>query len=281
MGPALRTACILLACHLAAHPAFAGSSAAGGARRFPADEIAVFSKKIEQVMAAKGARVFLIARIGRPLSELPEGVRYTHTGFAVYSTIEYADGSHGPGYAMYNLYQQPGARDASHLVVDYPADFFSGAVTLEAGIVIPVPELQKKLLDIIGTPAYARLHNPRYSLLSNPADPRYQNCNEFVLDVIQAAVYRTDDRGTIKANNQAYFTPQKVRIGSVKLLLGSIFRADIRTGDHQGAVATATFGSLARYLSTYGLSQDQLKITPDAIADETPTARGHGAAAGG
>lgn len=87
-----------------AQAAFADSSAAKGTSRFQVEGIAAFSKKVERILAAKGARVFLIARVGRSQSDLPEGVRYTHTAFGVYSSVEHEDGSHVPTYAMHNLY---------------------------------------------------------------------------------------------------------------------------------------------------------------------------------
>ncbi len=84
-------------------------------------------------------RVAILARMGRPLSEMPEGMYFTHVAFAVYSNITLADGSNVPGYAIYILYQKNDRPNLSDLVQDYPVDFFSGVAELEAGILIPSP----------------------------------------------------------------------------------------------------------------------------------------------
>jgi len=74
-----------------------GSHAAGDGTSFSAEELAAFAKQVEKAAASKGARVFIISRLGRPRSELPEGINYTHTAFGVYSSITLTDGTQVPG----------------------------------------------------------------------------------------------------------------------------------------------------------------------------------------
>lgn len=88
------------------------------------DEIISFSKKVERVLGSTGARVAIIARIGRPVSELPEGMRFTHVAFAVYSEITTVNGEKVMGYVMHNLYQQDAQSNVSYLAQDFPIDFF-------------------------------------------------------------------------------------------------------------------------------------------------------------
>ena len=134
----------------------------------PAARIATFSKHLENTLALHGARVAIVARSGRHDKDLPAGVRYTHVAFAVYSVIETENGDKQPGYAMYNLYQDAEKQNQSYLVQDYPFDFFAAVPTLRSGIVIPVPELQQRLLNTITGGTYQKLHNPVYSLMANP-----------------------------------------------------------------------------------------------------------------
>ena len=193
----------------------AGAASAGGfssasthreeVANFPAEQVVAFSKKVEHALASSGARVAIISRMGRPLSEMPEGMRYTHVAFAVYSSITTADGRTVPGYAIYNLYQRDGQPDVSDLVQDYPVDFFAGVAELESGVIIPSPALQRRLLQVIGSPTYRALHDPHYSLIANPYTLGKQNCTEFVLDVVQASIYETSDIKVIKANTRAHF----------------------------------------------------------------------------
>ena len=241
---------------------FRGNSEAQRPGAPPAEHIASFAKKVERTLANEGARVAILARMGRPLAEMPEGMRFTHVAFAVYSNISTADGQVLPGYAIFNLYQKNDQPDVSELVQDYPMDFFSGVAQLEAGIIIPSPELQARLLQIIGTPAYASLHEPRYSLIANPYTVGRQNCTEFVLDVINAAIYQTTDIRQIKKSTEAYFTAQPVNVNPFKLLLGSMFMAEVSTADHPDKPVTATFERIAQYLQIYDSGSKVLEVLP-------------------
>ena len=95
----------------------------------------------------KGTQVAILARMGRPLSEMPPGMHFTHVAFIVYAQIQTADGRTLPGYAIHNLYQYDDQLNKSRLVQDFPVDFFSGVAQMEAGILIPSAQLQQQLLD--------------------------------------------------------------------------------------------------------------------------------------
>lgn len=240
---------------------FSGSSASASPN-FPPEQIIAFAKKVEHTLASEGARVAILARMGRPLSEMPEGMRFTHVAFAVYAQITLANGSVVPGYAIYNLYQKDDRPDVSHLVQDFPVDFFAGVAQLEAGVLIPSPELQQRLLRVIDSPTYAALHDPRYSLIANPYTLGQQNCTEFVLDVIHAAIYQTDDIRVIKANTEAYFTAQPVKVNPFKLMLGAMFSAEVSTSDQPGKPVTATFEKIAEYLQIYDRGSKVMTLLP-------------------
>lgn len=265
MNPFARIALIftLLFLSISAH-AGSGSSKAGDEISFTPEQIVGFSKKVEKAMAAKGARVAILARMGRPASELPEGMHFTHVAFAVYSQITTSDSRTIPGYATYNLYQRDKQPDVSDLVQDFPVDFFAGVAVLEAGIIIPSPELQKRLLEVIASPTFAKLHNPHYSLIANPYTTDKQNCTEHTLDVVNAAIYQTDDINKIKANEKAYFAAQPVNVSPFKLLLGSMFAAEISTSDHPhgSKPVTATFETIGNYLKKYDEGSEVITVLP-------------------
>jgi len=233
------------------------------ASKFEMAELLAFSKKVEHAAAKKGARVFILARQGRPTSELPRGIIYTHVALAVYSNIRTEDGRNIPGYAIYNLYQDENDPGHSSIMVDYPVDYFAGAYTLKTSIIIPTVQMQKRLLKIIASGAYKSLHNPNYSVLANPGDLKYQNCTEFTLDVIQAAIYNTTDREKIKTNTRAYFTAQDVNISPFKLLFGSMFVPDVKMGDQGDQIRTATFTTIAAYMQEYGLTKEVITLEAD------------------
>lgn len=235
----------------------------GSQLNFSPEQIVGFAKRVERVMAMQGARVAILARMGRPVADLPEGMRFTHVGFAVYSEVTTVDGRKLPGYAIYNLYQLDSKPNTSKLEMDFPADFFSGVAQLEAGIIIPSAELQQRLLGVINSPTYASLHDPRYSLIANPFTLGKQNCTEFVLDVVQAALYQTGDITAIKLNTKNNFVAQRVHVNPVKLLIGSWLNAEISTSDQPGVPLTATFEKIGEYLKRYDPSSQILTITAD------------------
>lgn len=240
-----------------------GASPAGETLYFPAEQIIKFAKQVERTLAAKGARVAVLARMGRPAAELPEGMHFTHVAFAVYSEITTSDGRKIPGYAIHNLYQKIDRPEISELAQDFPVDFFSGAAQLEAGIIIPSPELQRRLLTVIGSPTYSKVHDPHYSVIANPYTVEKQNCTEFVLDVINAAIYQTDDIKMIKAATGNYFEAQTVNVNPFKLMLGSMFAKDVSTSDQSGTPVTATFEKIGEYLKKYDAGSQLINVLPD------------------
>jgi len=202
----------LVLCWQAAQGAGLSNHATAASPTFSPDKIIQLAKQVEKLLAGKGARVAIIGRIGRPASEMPDGMRYTHAAFAVYSEITTVDGRRLAGYATFNEYQGEKEPDTSTLVQDYPVDFYASVAELEAGVIIPSAKLQRRLLAVITSPTYQSLHEPHYSAIANPYTLGRQNCTEFVLDVIHAAIYQTSDISVIKANTRAFFVAQPVNV---------------------------------------------------------------------
>jgi len=243
-------------------PVMAGSKSNSEAIYSP-QQIATFAKQVERYAAQQGARAFIIGRIGRDPKDLPKGIKYTHTAVAIYSNISLKNGQSAKGYVIHNLYQRHGQANKSDLVTDYPVDFFWGAQRLTAGISIPTPALQQKLIEMYTSGAAKKLHNENYSVLANPFNDRYQNCTEHTLLLLNAAIYNTTDTNRLYANNKAYFAAQRVHTSPFKLMLGSAFIKGVTTADHQGKIKTATFTSIARYLNRYQLLEKSIRLDSD------------------
>lgn len=236
-----------------------------------AEEAADFSKQIERDLAARGARVALVFRSGRAREDLPDGVRYTHGAFWVYSELETDDGRRIHGYAVHNLYHFEDDRRASYLEQDWPLNFTQGDVIGEVGILIPSPEMQRRLEFMLNTGADEVLHQPDYSLVSNPHDLRFQNCNEYLLDVMAAAAWETTDREQIKANLQAWFEPAPIRAGLLARLFGPSVDDRLRMEDQRGTIRTTTYSALARFLGDYDLLSAQYELRAEFLDEIPPT----------
>lgn len=244
---------------LIAHQAMAQSSASSSLIVNP-ERVIPFAKSVERELASQGARVAIVARVGRDPEGMPDGIEYTHVAFWVYSDIETADGKTVRGYAIHNLYQEPDDAGRSFLTIDYPAPFFGEVFDLRAGVIIPTPQVQEKLLRIIASPTYKSLHNPNYSLVANPFRDDDQNCTNFVLRNLVAAIYGTDDKAQITANIAAHFTPQRVGLSGLQRAFGPLFVDGFETSDHDGPIRTSTFGALGRFMDKYGMTQTQFEV---------------------
>lgn len=252
-----------------AAPALAGGNAGSGNQplvRYSPEEAADFSKQIERELAARGARVAIVFRSGEPRDQLPDGIRYTHGGFWVHSQIQTEDGRTVSGYAVHNLYHGEVDRSRSYLHQDWPFDFTSGDALGEAGIIIPTPEMQRRILQLMADGGYESLHQPEYSILSNPHDARYQNCTEFLLDIVAAAAWETTDRPRLKTNLAAWFEPAPIRLNLLERLFGPGADDRVRLDDHRGTVRTATWTTITAFMQEYQLAADVYELEADFLS---------------
>ncbi|WP_246036895.1 DUF2145 domain-containing protein [Thalassotalea litorea] len=255
----IRTIAITLICTLSISTSWAGSASPKD-NQHDVEVLKSFAKQVERYAAEQGARAFIIGRIGRPKSQLPEGVTFTHAAIAIYSDIQLDNGDTIQGYAVHNLYQKEGDKSKSTLVTDYPVDFFWGVHDLKAGIIIPEPQLQARLIQAIARGDNAKVHNAEYSVMANPFNGEFQNCTEHTLDVINASIYQTTDKAKLKANAKAYFQPQRIKTSPLALLFGSAFMKDLTLKDHSGKIYTATFTSIAQYLEENSLMRNAVML---------------------
>lgn len=223
------------------------------------EDAVAFAKQIENDLAARQARLALVFRTGRPRSALPEGISYTHGAFWAYVPITTTAGEQMHGYAVYNEYSGDGVslpRTSSYLHQDFPLDFVRASAVDDVAIIIPSPEMQRRILHLMASPTYAQLHVASYSLVANPLNARHQNCNEFMLDVIGSAAWETTDYDQIKANLRRHFRPTRVRANLFERVLGPIADERLRMDDQSGRIVTATYESMAAFMQESGLGQE-------------------------
>ena len=116
-------------------------------------------------------------------------------------------------------------------------------------------EMQRRILAVVDSSTYAKLHNPVYSLVANPWTPKYQNCNNFMLDVVGAAAWETDDPARITADLKAHYQPTIVKAGPLMRLFGPIADSRLKTDDQHGPIRTATYESMSAFMQQNGLMQ--------------------------
>lgn len=248
---------------LALGAAFAGpvqaqdSSAAAVSGWYTPAQAAAFGKALEKDLGSRGVRVAMVFRSGRPRAAMPEGLGYTHSAFWVYRDIATADGGRLTGYAVYNLYQGDGVKlpkDQSFLAQDWPTDFVLGSIENDVAVIVPTPEMQRRLLALIDSPTYAALHQPSYNLIDSPFDTRHQNCNTFMLGIVSAAAWETDNPDQIALNLKTWFKPAVIRAGPLQRLFGPMVDSRIKTDDQSGPILTASFETISAFMAANGLS---------------------------
>ncbi|MEM9738964.1 MAG: DUF2145 domain-containing protein [Pseudomonadota bacterium] len=227
-------------------------------------DAADFSKSIERDLADKGARIALVFRTGRTRDKLPDSINYTHGAFWVYQAFQTPNGEIMTGYNTWNLFHGDGEdmpQTQSYLAEEFPFTFVSASAVDDVAVIIPTPNMQDRLLELLASEAYLELHNRNYSLISNPADESFQNCVEFLLDVVSAAAWDTTDQAQLKANIAAHFEPSEIEAGLFARLFGPLADERLRLADHRGAaIQTATYESLSTFMIEHGLADETYKL---------------------
>ena len=126
----------------------------------------------------------------------------------------------------------------------------------DIAVIVPTAEMQRRILSIMDSPTYRALHIEAYSLVSNPHDIRYQNCTEFMLDIIAAAAWETADMAQIKANLKQHFRPTKVKTSLIERFLAPLAEDRIKTDDQGSTIITATYESMAAFMRDNGLLKE-------------------------
>lgn len=205
-------------------------------------------QQVNDRISETDAKVLVIGRVGQDLSKY--GLRYSHLGYA------YRTDSTQP-WRITELLNLCGTTE-SDLWRDGIANFFLDDMhAYDALVLVPPPELQTKLLTLLQDAARMEaLHGKTYSLTAYPFSTKYQNSNQWVLEVLAAA--NTD---TIKTREQAQawlkkngYQPTELKIGTLTRLGGRMFKANIAFDDHpdelryNSRIRTITVDSFVQFI---------------------------------
>ena len=244
-------------------PARAGGSAHSqvGVEKFGDDPIRRLALRLNDELDRHRVYVALLARSGRPRSSLPHGISYTHVAFVVFEPVRTAAGAVAYTYTVYNLYQgEPGQENHSYLQQDLTYNFVAGVCEPDVAVCVPVEALQRRLLQVIRSPAYHALYNPDYNLVANPWVDRFDNCVTHTLKICLAALYQTDDRARLYADIRAYFRPTPVRLGPWRALGSSFLKSVSREDMDRSGLQTASYDSLRAFLEANHLVKESFTV---------------------
>jgi len=202
-------------------------------------------------LEASGAQLALIARAGQNLSRY--NVRYSHVG------LVWRDHPEGR-WTVVHLLNECGTAD-SNLYNEGLGNFFlTDLYQFDAEILIPAPAVQQKMAQLLASRTPLRMHESSYNMLAYAFSTRYQNSNQWVLEMLAAAsaapgAVETRDEAQ-RWLKQAGFMPGTVHIDAATRLGARMFRANVAFDDHPfgqrmaGQIDTITVDSVDRFLRT-------------------------------
>ncbi len=215
--------------------------------------------------ALDGVDVVLIARGGQDLSKY--GLRHSHLAFLLRE-----DDGHWRAVHLLN----PCKTAESHLFREGVATFIgetSSHTDLRIGV--PTPALRDALKAMLTQPAIQAkaLHEARYSVVAYPFRTEYQNSNQWVLEVLGAAMAQVEERTLIVNRTQAQqwlqrhmYTPTTLHIGVAKRLGARFFVPNAAVTDHpaseriSGNYSVVTVESIFDFLTLRSSLQQELAV---------------------
>ena len=208
------------------------------------------AQKVSDTLDASGADVALISRSGQDLSKY--GLRYSHLGFVV------RDHPDGPWTVVHELNECATAESA--LFTQGLGTFFlDDMFRYQSLIVIPEPRVQQRLRGLLIGRAFVRMHEPRYSVVAFPFSTRYQNSNQWALELLAVA---SADEGQVATRGEAQvwlrgagFVPTTLQIDAMQRLGARMFKANVAFDDHPfdrrmaGQIDCVTVESIAAFVA--------------------------------
>jgi hypothetical protein len=195
------------------------------------DRLLRFSAVVREELAASEGSVALISRSGLDLARF--GIRYSHAALAWRHDND-------SGWSARQLYYA--CDEGRPRIFDQgTAGFAMGTANPALGYIslvkLPaetVPPLRRALLDPVRV---QELLAGRYSANAYAFNLKYQNCNQWVVEMLAAAWGELSAGSDLRARAQdwlraAPYTPAPVDVGARWLMLGSIFVPLVHMDDH-------------------------------------------------
>ncbi len=226
--------CVAAALVFAAGMAHAGSSQfcdrAQPLSASQQDRVLRFTAVVQDALSATGSDAVLISRSGLDLSRFH--IRYSHTAIA------WKDAS-GAWSARQLYYACDEGRP--RLYDQGLAGFVMGIDDTALGYVsiVRLPDAAARALRnaALDTPRALRLLAARYSANAYPFSLRYQNCNQWVMELLAAAWGDLADGDDLRGRAQQWlraapYRPEPVDVGSHALIFASSFVPLLHLDDH-------------------------------------------------
>jgi hypothetical protein len=204
-----------------------------------------------RALDASGAQVVVLARSGQDLNRY--GLAWSHLGLA------YRDAGR---WRVVHKLNQCGSTQAAVYRQGLGEFFLDDLHEYKAGIVVPTPAVQARLLDTLGDNGrVTRLNTPAYNMLAYPWSQRYQQSNQWALETLamtQEPAATSRERAQAWLKLQGY-EPTTLHLGALTRLGARATAANIAFDDHPNEkrftdrIETVTVDSVFAWLNRSGL----------------------------
>lgn len=208
--------------------------------------------------------IAVVGRVGADLSE--QGLTYSHAGFIVRD--------HPKGKWLFrHMLNQCGTKNSGLFDQGLLNFFLDDQFRFQAVIATPIRSLQQKLLPLVKGPAAQAMFDPHYSMLAYPFSTRYQNSNQWVLELLAVAADpqqgQFDRRSAQVFLKDTGFQGSIIEISPFKRLGAGLFAANVAFDDHpaeddlEGRYSVVTVESILQWMA-----QNKMILRQDVIRTE-------------
>lgn len=206
--------------------------------------------KVEKALNESKAEVVLIARVGQDLSKY--NLKYSHVGLA-YKV--------GNEWSILHELNTCGSAESALYVQGLANFFLDDMFSYESKIFVPSKEFQETIKNkVISNVKNAdKFHSSRYNMLAYPFSTKYQNSNQFILELIASTMAKEFNVENREQAQQwlklAGYQPTTLNVGTGTRLGARIFKANIAFDDHPfdrrmaGMIDTITVDSIYSFMS--------------------------------
>ena len=215
----------------------------------------------QQKLNASGAEVALIARAGQNLSRY--GVRYSHLGFV------WRDHPKGNWRVTHELNEC--GTPTSEIYDEGLGNFFLDDLwKMEAVILIPGASTQQRLASIFKARHHLAFHEARYNMVAYAYSTKYQNSNQWALEVFAAAEARD---AVIYSREQAQqwlkfagYQPTELKLDALRRLGARVTKTNVAFDDHPSElrwsdrIRTVTVDSVFNFVASRDAGSTRIEI---------------------
>lgn len=213
-----------------ANPAEAGQDC--GERAAPTPQALArglqLGERVRDQLERSGASMALVARVGLNLSEFNQ--RFTHMGVAVRDHVRNR-------WLVVHLLNPCGKSNSEIMRQPLERFYEVDLYEYEALMLVPSQPLQALLRNAFFNPVQTKaLHAPAYNMIAHPFDTRFQNSNQWILEMLTTGL---DERHLVsnRAQAQAWlkaqaYEPGTIRISNLRRTGARLFSPHVSFADH-------------------------------------------------